>query len=80
MTWVKKFFVWGKYCMKEVEADPGTSAAERTPFRKVTVTVPQDLYERLIQESARRRIAGAPNQMLSALFREALTHYLENLS
>jgi len=66
--------------MKEVEADPDASPAERIPFRKVTITVPQDLYERLIQESARRRIAGAPNRMLSALFREALTQYLENLS
>lgn len=66
--------------MKEVEADPDASSAKRIPFRKVTITVPQDLYERLIQESARRRIAGAPNRMLSALFREALTQYLENLS
>ena len=63
--------------MKEIEADPDMSTAERAAFRKVTVTVPQHLYERLIQESARRRIAGAPNQMLSALFREALTLYLE---
>lgn len=66
--------------MKEVEIDPDASSVERIPFRKVTITVPQDLYERLIQESARRRIAGAPNRMLSALFREALTQYLENLS
>jgi hypothetical protein len=65
--------------MKKTEADPNPSAGERLVFRKVTVTVPQDLYERLIQESARRRIAGAPNQMLSALFREALTEYLEAL-
>ena len=43
-------------------------------------TVPQDIYERLIQESARRKIAGAPNQMLSALFREALTEYLDRHS
>jgi transcriptional regulator of met regulon len=50
--------------------EPGT-------LRKVTVTVPQDIYERLIQESARRKIAGAPNQMLSALFREALSEYLD---
>lgn len=63
--------------MKETEAD-SQNLAERVPLRKVTVTVPQELYERLIQESARRRIAGAPNQMLSALFREALTRYLEN--
>jgi hypothetical protein len=50
--------------------EPGT-------LRKVTVTVPQDIYERLIQESARRKIAGAPNQMLSAVFREALSEYLD---
>jgi len=64
--------------MKETEATR-ESVADRGTFRKVTVTVPQELYERLIQESARRRIAGAPNQMLSALFREALTLYLEKL-
>ncbi len=66
--------------MKEVEVHPDASSAERIPFRKVTITIPQDLYERLIQESARRRIAGEPNRLLSALFREALTRYLENLS
>lgn len=53
---------------------------EKAAFRKVTVTVPQDIYERLIRESARRKIAGAPNQMLSALFREALSQYLDGLS
>jgi hypothetical protein len=45
-------------------------------FRKVTVTLPPDIYERLIQECARRKIAGEPNQMISALFREALIDYL----
>jgi len=45
-------------------------------FRKVTVTLPPDIYERLIQECARRKIAGEPNQMMSALFREALIDYL----
>jgi hypothetical protein len=45
-------------------------------FRKVTVTLPPDIYERLIQECARRKIAGEPNRMISALFREALIDYL----
>jgi transcriptional regulator of met regulon len=45
-------------------------------FRKVTVTLPPDIYERLIQECARRKIAREPNQMISALFREALIDYL----
>ena len=66
--------------MKEIAVEPGSSSSERGPLRKVTVTVPQDIYERLIQESARRKIAGAPNQMLSALFREALSQYLDRLN
>ena len=48
-------------------------------FRKVTVTLPQDIYERLIRESARRKIAGEPNQLLSDLLREAVTRYLAQL-
>ena len=52
---------------------------DKGSFRKVTVTLPQDAYARLIQESARRKIAGEPNQLLSDLLREALTRYLEQL-
>ncbi len=65
--------------MKRTNAESKSSDAdeEREHFRKVTVTLPQGIYERLIQESARRKIAGAPKQMLSALFREALTEYLD---
>ena len=65
--------------MKETVAVPNSSSVDKGTFRKVTVTVPQDIYERLIRELARRKIAGAPNQMLSALFREALTQYLDRL-
>jgi transcriptional regulator of met regulon len=64
---------------EDPEFDPNPSYGKKGGFRKVTVTVPQRIYERLIQESARRKIAGAPNQMLSALFREALSLYLEQL-
>jgi len=63
--------------MKETEIDPNPSYGGKGGFRKVTITVPQEIYERLIQESARRKIAGAPNQMLSALFREAISRYLD---
>ncbi len=59
--------------------NPNPPYGERGCYRKLTVTLPQELYERLIQESARRRIAGAPNQLLSALLREALCQYLERL-
>ncbi len=65
--------------MNETESPLNTRHRDKAAFRKVTVTLPQDVYERLIQESARRKIAGASNQMLSALFREALVEYLDRL-
>ena len=48
-------------------------------FRKITTTLPQWAYESLIRESVRRKIAGEPNQLLSALFREAISDYLRKL-
>jgi transcriptional regulator of met regulon len=65
--------------MKETDAGLNPSNGDKANFRKITITLPQDIYERLIQESARRKIAGVPNQMLSALLREALTRYLDHL-
>ena len=61
------------------ELDPNPPYGEKGTFRKITVTVPPELYERLVQESARRKIAGEPNQLLSALLREAVTRYLTDL-
>jgi transcriptional regulator of met regulon len=49
-------------------------------FRKITVTLPQQAYQQLIQESARRKIAGESNQLLSDLLREAVTDYLTRLA
>jgi hypothetical protein len=62
--------------MKDTNIAAVDPEEKRGNFRKVTVTLPQDMYERLIQECARRKIAGEPNKMISALFREALTDYL----
>jgi len=65
--------------------DAGTSLdetrgyGEKGHFRKISITLPPDAYQRLIQESARRKIAGEPNQLLSALLREAVTDYLRRL-
>jgi hypothetical protein len=53
---------------------------QKRSFRKVTVTLPPEVYARLIRESARRKIAGEPNQLLSALLREAVDRYLVHLS
>ncbi len=52
---------------------------EKGGYRKITTTLPQWAYRVLIQESARRKIAGEPNQLLSALLREAITEYLSRL-
>ena len=49
---------------------------DKSAFRKVTVTIPPGMYELLVRESARRKIAGEPNQQVSALLREALAEYL----
>jgi len=57
------------------ERNPNPPYGEKGSFRKVTLTLPPELYERLIQESVRRKLAGAPNQLLSALLREAVTLY-----
>jgi hypothetical protein len=59
--------------------DPNPPYGEKGAFRRITITVPPDVYERLVRESARRKIAGEPNQLLSALLREAVYHYLEQL-
>jgi hypothetical protein len=37
--------------------------AEIGAFRKMTVTVPPEISERLLRESARGKIAGEPNQL-----------------
>jgi transcriptional regulator of met regulon len=66
--------------MKQTLIDPNPPYGEKGAFRKMTVTVPQEIYERLVTESARRKIAGEPNQLLSALLREAVTNYLDHLS
>ena len=53
--------------------------AGKAGYRKITATVPQDAYQALIRESARRKIAGEPNQLLSALLREAISDYMVKL-
>jgi len=55
--------------MKLTLIEPNPPYGEKGAFRKITVTVPPELYERLVRESARRKIAGEPNQLLSALLR-----------
>ena len=60
-------------------SDPNPPYGEKSRFRKITLTLPQAAYQKLIEESARRKIAGEPNQLLSALLREAVAEYLSRL-
>jgi transcriptional regulator of met regulon len=59
--------------------DPNPRHGEKGCFRKITTTLPQWAYQLLIEESARRKIAREPNQLLSALLREAIADYLKKL-
>ena len=59
--------------------DPNPPYGEKGDFRKVTVTLPPTIYERLVGESTRRKIAGKPNQLLSCLLREAVVIYLNGI-
>jgi hypothetical protein len=63
--------------MSEEVANPPHGA--RGSFRKVTITLPPGAYGKLIQESARRKLAGEPNQLISSMVREAVTEYLNGL-
>ena len=65
--------------MSHDEWEPNPPYGEKGGYRKLTVTLPPFVYERLIQESARRKIKGEPNQALSALIREALRLYLDHV-
>lgn len=59
---------------KPVEANPPHGS--RGDFRKVTVTLPPEIYRMLVEESARRKIASEPNHLLAAILREAVLEYL----
>ena len=58
-----------------VEANP--PHGERGDFRKITVTLPPEVYVKLVHESSRRKIAGEKDHLLSAIVREAVVRHLE---
>ena len=42
---------------------------------KVTVTLPPELYELIIKETTKRKVAKEPNPQVSAVVREALVQF-----
>ncbi len=65
--------------MRRPAADANPPYGEKGAFRRITVTLPPEIYQRLVEESARRKIAGEPNQLLSAMLRAAVSRYLKRL-
>jgi hypothetical protein len=65
--------------MRLSTVNPNPPYGEKGAFRRVTLTLPPEIYERLVRESARRKIAGERNQLLSAMLREAVIRYLEQM-
>jgi len=65
--------------MRRSPAEANPPYGRKGGFRRITLTLPPDVYERLVTESARRKIAGEPNQLLSSMLREAVIRYLERL-
>ena len=61
---------------KMVGVDPNPPHGEKGDFRKLTITLPPEAYELLVQESARRKIAKQPHHLMSAIIREAVMGYL----
>src|SRR6266446_4244283 len=50
---------------------------ERSGFLKLTITLPPELYKRLADEAAYRKMAKQPNPVISAIVREAVQAYLD---
>ena len=58
--------------------NPNPPYGRKSGFRRITITLPLDAYAGLMEESVRRKIAGEPNKLLSALVREAANRYFDH--
>ena len=54
---------------------PSRPHGEKFAYVKVTVTLPPELYELIIKEATRRKLAKEPNPQVSAVVREALVQF-----
>ena len=50
---------------------------QRGDFHKLTATLPTDLYQRVLDETTRRKLAKAPGADFSSLIREALALFFD---
>lgn len=61
------------------ETDGPAVHGSKGDFRKVTVTLPPAVYESLLRESTRRKIAGEPDHLMASIIRGAVINHLKNL-
>ena len=54
---------------------PSRPHGEKFAYVKVTVTLPPELYELIIKETTRRKVAKEPDPQVSAVIREALVQF-----
>ena len=57
--------------------EPGFLKRRQRLFRKLSVMLPPEIYERLIRESTRRKIAGEPKREVSSMMRDAIELYFK---
>ena len=50
---------------------------EKGNFRKLTVTLPPEMFAQVVQESTRRKVGGEDGAEISAVIREALTLFFD---
>jgi len=50
---------------------------EKGNFRKLTVTLPPELFAQVVEESTRRKVVGEGAAEISAVIREALALFLD---
>ena len=61
----------GKSTVRELHPAYG----EKGDFRKLTVTLSPELFAQVVEESTKRKVAGAENANTSAVIREALVEF-----
>ena len=63
--------------MQSEQRDKALANRQEASFRKLTVMLPPEFYERLIRESTRRKIAGESNGEVSSMMRDAIICYFK---
>jgi hypothetical protein len=61
--------------VKKADSYPAGRTEKKFAYVKVTVTLPPELYELIMKETTKRKLAKEPNPQVSAVVREALVQF-----